>query len=65
MSKLTIYLTGEQQQQIKDATGQSITELHLDFAANGQLASEQLDRVQAGFSFGASNPAAVGGMSLR
>jgi propanediol dehydratase small subunit len=65
MSKLTICLTNEQRQQIKDATGKSVTELHLDFSANGQLASEQLDRVQGGFSFGASNAADVGGKGLR
>ena len=61
MSKLTIYLTNEQQQQIKNATGKSISKLHLDFSANGQLTSEQLDQVQGGFSFRASNPADVGG----
>ena len=46
--KLTIKLTDEQQKQIKDATGRSITELNIDSAATGALGEKDLDQVAGG-----------------
>jgi hypothetical protein len=47
-SKLTIKLADEQQTQIKNATGRSITELNLDVAATGQLTEDDLGQVAGG-----------------
>jgi hypothetical protein len=47
-SKLTIKLTSDQQKQIKDATGKSITELNINLASTGGLSSEDLDKVAGG-----------------
>ena len=47
-NKLTIKLTDEQQKQIRDATGKSITELSIDLAAVGHLSEKDLDRVAGG-----------------
>jgi hypothetical protein len=44
-NKLTIKLTDDQQKQIKDATGKSITELNIDVAA---LSSKDLDKIAGG-----------------
>ena len=46
--KLTIKLTDEQQKQVKDATGKSMTELNLDVATTGRLTEDELDRVAGG-----------------
>ena len=47
-NKLTIKLTDEQQSQIKNATGKSITELTIDLAATSALAEKDLDQVAGG-----------------
>ncbi len=46
--KLTIKLTADQQKQIKDATGKSITELNVNIASTGQLSDVELGQVSAG-----------------
>ena len=46
--KLTIKLTGDQQRQIKDATGKSVTELNLDLTSTGGLSQQELDNVTGG-----------------
>ena len=47
-SKLTIKLTDDQQNQIKSATGRSITELNIDVAGTGNLTEKDLDNVAGG-----------------
>ncbi len=47
-NKLTIKLTGDQQKQIKDATGESITELKIDLGSTGQLTEADLEQVVGG-----------------
>jgi len=47
-NKLTIKLTDDQQNQIKNATGKSITEMNIDLEAMGNLAEEDLDQVSGG-----------------
>ena len=47
-NKLTIQLTADQQDQIKAATGKSITELHLDLGTAGNLGENELDKVAGG-----------------
>ena len=47
-SKLTIKLTEDQQNQIKSATGKSVTELNIDLAATGKLTDEDLDGLSGG-----------------
>jgi hypothetical protein len=47
-NKVTIRLTEDQQSQIKNATGRSITELNIDVAATGQLADKDLDQASGG-----------------
>jgi hypothetical protein len=49
-NKLTIKLTDEQQNQIKKATGRSITELNIDTGATANLSEKDLDRVAGGFN---------------
>ena len=49
-NKLTIKLTDDQQDQIKKATGKSITELNLDIAATSALTQKELDDVSGGGS---------------
>jgi propanediol dehydratase small subunit len=44
-NKLPIKLTDEQPNQIRQATGRSITELNLDVAATGQLTEADLGQV--------------------
>jgi len=46
--KLTIQLTEEQQKQIRDATGKSISELNIDLASTGALTKKELDEVAGG-----------------
>ena len=46
--KLTIKLTDDQQTQIKNATGKSVTELNINVAATGNLAETDLDQVCGG-----------------
>jgi hypothetical protein len=48
---LTIKLTTDQQKLIKDATGQSITELNMDAATARALSEKELDNVAGGISF--------------
>ena len=47
-NKLTIKLTDDQQNQIKTATGRSITELNIDVAATGHLTEKDLDQIAGG-----------------
>jgi hypothetical protein len=47
--KLTITLTDDQQKQIKDATGKSITELNIDLDSTGDLTDLELEQVAGGF----------------
>jgi hypothetical protein len=47
-NKVTIRLTEDQQSQIKNATGRSITELNIDVAATGQLSDKDLDQAAGG-----------------
>jgi hypothetical protein len=47
-AKLTLKLTDEQQNQIKSATGKSISELNIDLAAAGHLTERDLDDVAGG-----------------
>jgi len=49
-NKLTIKLTDDQQKQIKNATGKSITELNIDTAAMPALTDEQLGQASGGLS---------------
>jgi len=45
---LTIKLTDDQQKQIKDATGRSISELRVDLTTKGSLSETELDQVAGG-----------------
>jgi hypothetical protein len=47
-NKLTIKLTDDQQKQIKESTGRSISELNIDLNSTGQLTSKDLDDVAGG-----------------
>jgi len=47
-NKLTIKLTDDQQNQIRKATGRSITELSIDVAATQALNDKDLDQVAGG-----------------
>jgi hypothetical protein len=60
-NKLTINLTGDQQKQIQDATGKSITDLYIDLAALGELSDAQLDQAAGGFDI--ENPTTIGSVS--
>ena len=46
--KLTIKLTDDQQKQIRDATGKTITELGIELAPAGHLTEKDLDQVAGG-----------------
>jgi hypothetical protein len=48
-NKLTIKLTDEQQEQIKSATGKSITELNIHVSSTNNLSQHDLDNVAGGF----------------
>jgi hypothetical protein len=48
---LTIKLTDDQQKQIRDATGKSITELNIDLASTGHLSEKDLEQVAGGALF--------------
>jgi hypothetical protein len=57
-NKLTIKLTVEQQKQIMDATGVSITKLNIDVTSTGDLSERDLDKVAGGvgaFAVAAAN----------
>jgi hypothetical protein len=54
-NKLTIKLTDDQQNQIKSATGKSITELNIDVAAVSDFAEKDLDHISGGFKSIASD----------
>ena len=45
---LTITLTADQQKQIKDATGRSVSELRVNLTAKGSLSDTELDEVAGG-----------------
>ncbi len=47
-SKLTITLTDDQQRQIREATGQTATELIVEPAAANELSDQELDGVVGG-----------------
>lgn len=47
-NKLTIKLTDDQQKQIKNGTGKSITELNIDLSSTGSLSEKDLDQVAGG-----------------
>jgi hypothetical protein len=46
--KLTITLTEDQQKQIRDATGKTITELSMEFTPTGPLAEKDLEQAAGG-----------------
>lgn len=48
MSEVTIRLTEEQQKQIKNSTGNDMTELHLSFESKGALTNSELNAVSGG-----------------
>ncbi len=50
--KLTITLTNDQQKKIRQATGQSLTELNIDLASPDHLRDEDLERVVGGLKGG-------------
>ncbi len=50
-NKLTITLTDDQQSQIKNATGESITELNIDLDSTGHLTEVDLEQVAGGGGF--------------
>lgn len=45
---LTITLTDDQQKQIRQATGKTITELNIDLASTGELTQKDLDHLTGG-----------------
>jgi len=47
-SKVTIQLTNEQQKQVKDATGKSLTSVNISLSASGELAEAELAQVAGG-----------------
>ena len=47
-NKLTIKLTDDQQKQIKNATGKSLTELSIDLASTGHLSEKELEQAAGG-----------------
>ena len=51
-SKLTITLTDDQQRQIREATGQTVTELIFEPGAGKELSDQQLDGVVGGVRAG-------------
>lgn len=48
MKNVTIKLTGEQQKQIKDETGEDLTELNIDLPAMGDITEKELGEVSGG-----------------
>lgn len=48
MKNVTIKLTGEQQKQIKDATGKDLTELNIDLPATDAISEKGLEEVSGG-----------------
>lgn len=48
--KLTLTLTQDQQNQIKQATGKNIAELSIDLAAQGHLTENEIHQVTGGVS---------------
>ena len=48
--KLTIALTVDQQKQIRDATGKSVTDLTLDLNSRDSLSEQDLDQAVGGCS---------------
>ena len=48
VKKLTLQLTGDQQKQIKDATGQNITTISVSVGGKGELNEKQLGQVVGG-----------------
>jgi len=47
-NKLTVKLTNDQQKQIRDATGKSVTELSIELASTGHLSEKDLQQVAGG-----------------
>ena len=47
-TKLTIKLTDDQQNQIRIATGKTITELNIDLGTTGNLSEHDLDKIAGG-----------------
>lgn len=47
-NKITIRLTDDQQKQIREATGKSLTELNIDLASAGHLSDTELEGVAGG-----------------
>ena len=47
-NKLTLKLTQDQQNQIKQATGKNIAELSIDLASKGHLTEKDLEQVAGG-----------------
>ena len=50
-SNVTIKLNDDQQKQIREATGQTVTELSLEPVAAGPLSDQQLDGAVGGLTF--------------
>ena len=48
---LTITLTEDQQRQIKNATGKTVSKLHIDLDSTGGLTDKELDQVSGGTTF--------------
>jgi hypothetical protein len=48
---LTIALTDEQQKQIREATGKTITELSIDVASGGKLTEAELGGIAGGAAY--------------
>jgi hypothetical protein len=46
--QLTISLTSDQQKQIKNVTGKSISALHIDIASTGALPEADLEKISGG-----------------
>ncbi|HTS68570.1 MAG TPA: hypothetical protein VMO17_06270 [Terriglobia bacterium] len=55
-NKVTIKLTDDQQNQIKAATGKSLTEVSINIASTGHLSEEDLSQVSGGGWDVKSNP---------
>ncbi len=49
---VTIKLTGEQQKQIKDATGKNLTEWNIDLPATDDITEKELGEVSGGVRAG-------------
>jgi hypothetical protein len=65
MKRTTIQFTPEQQKQIKDAIGKSITELTIEAVADGSLSNQELEKIAGGGLRKSSSNSATGTIFLR